>query len=294
MPDNAELAATLDGDFRSEYAEVNGTRLHYVTGGSGDPVVLLHGWPETWWAFRKIMPQLAERYRVIAVDHRGIGIPDELKPVDGFSKKNMARDVHELLRSLGHSSAHVVGHDMGAMVAFSFAANHPEATRRLVLLDVVHPDETYYSRPMLRRPGTGFNMWWMAFNQVRDLPEQLLAGRGRYLIDWLYTHSLRNQEAVTPLDRAVYARAYDTPAGIRATNGYYQAYHQDIEDLKEYGKVTAPVLALAAPTQFDQVREQLSGIATDVRMVRVENSVHWLAEDDPDLVGREVLGFLTG
>ncbi|MEV0529992.1 alpha/beta hydrolase [Streptomyces sp. NPDC050439] len=293
VPDNAELALSLGGDFRSEYADVNGTRLHYVAGGSGDPVVLLHGWPETWWAYRKLMPQLAEKYRVIAVDHRGIGVPDDLKPSDGFSKKNMARDVHELIRSLGYSSAHIVGHDIGAMVGFSFAANYPEATRRLALLDVVHPDESYYSRPMLRRPNTGFNMWWMAFNQVPGLPEEILSGRGWHLIDWLYSNSLKDQESVTAFDRAVYARAYDTPAGIRATNGYYQAYHQDIEDLKGYDKVTVPVLGLAAPTQFDQVREQLSGIATDVRMVRVDKSMHWLAEDDPDLVASELLGFLA-
>lgn len=292
VPGNAELASSL-GDFHSEFADVNGTRLHYVVGGSGEPVVLLHGWPETWWAYRKLMPRLAERYRVIAVDHRGIGVPDELKPTDGFTKKNMARDVHELIRSLGYGSAHIVGHDMGAMVGYSFAANHPDATRRLALLDVVHPDESYYSRPMLRRPNTGFNMWWMAFNQVRGLPEQVFAGRGWYLIDWLYTNSLKDQESVTAFDRAVYARAYDTAAGIRATNGYYQAYHQDIEDLKGYGKVTAPILALAAPTQYDQVQDQLSRSATDVRMVRVEKSMHWLAEDDPDLVSGELLDFLA-
>lgn len=152
VPDNAELARSLDGDFRSEFANVNGTQLHYVVGGTGDLVVLLHGWPETWWAFRKLMPKLAEHYKVVAIDHRGIGIPDELKPSDGFTKKNMARDVYELIRSLGYESAHIVGHDLGAMVAYSFAANYPEATRRLALLDVVHPDETYYDRPMLRRP----------------------------------------------------------------------------------------------------------------------------------------------
>ncbi|WP_245883589.1 alpha/beta fold hydrolase [Streptomyces hyaluromycini] len=272
---------------------MNGTRLHYVVGGSGEPVVLLHGWPETWWAYRKLMPRLAEQYRVIAVDHRGIGIPDELKPTDGFTKKNMARDVYELICSLGYSSASFVGHDMGAMVGYSFAANHPEATRRLALLDVVHPDESYYSRPMLRRPNTGFNMWWMAFNQVRGLPEQVFADRGWYLIDWLYTHSLMDQESITAFDRAVYARAYDTAAGIRATNGYYQAYHQDIEDLKGYDKVTVPILALAAPTQYDQVQDQLSRSATDVRMVLVEKSMHWLAEDASDLVARELLDFLA-
>jgi len=294
VPDNAGLARSLGGDFRSEFADVNGTRLHYVVGGSGEPVVLLHGWPETWWAYRKLIPLLAGNYRVIAVDHRGIGIPDEQKPADGFTKKNMARDVYELIRSLGYGSAHVVGHDMGAMVAYSFAANHPEATRRLTLLDVVHPDETYYGRPMLRRPNTGVNMWWMAFNQVRGLPEQVFAGRGWYLIDWLYSTSLIDQESVTPFDRAVYARAYDHTAVTRATNGYYQAYHQDIEDLKGYPKVTAPLLAMAAPTQYDQVRDQLAHIATDVRMVRVDNSLHWLAEDAPDLVARELLAFLAG
>ncbi|OAR22151.1 alpha/beta hydrolase [Streptomyces sp. ERV7] len=293
VPENAELAQSLDGDFQSKFADVNGTRLHYVEGGTGDLVVLLHGWPETWWAFRKLMPQLAEHYKVVAVDHRGIGIPDELKPSDGFTKKNMARDVHELIRSLGYESAHIVGHDLGAMVAYSFAANYPEATRRLALLDVVHPDESYYDRPMLRRPRTGFNMWWMAFNQVQGLPEKVFAGHGWDLIDWLYSNSLKDPESVTAFDRAVYARAYDTAEGIRAANGWYQAYHQDIEDLKTYDKVSAPLLALAAPTQYDQVEEQLSHIATDVRMVRVDKSMHWLAEDDPELVSQELLGFLA-
>lgn len=128
---------------------------------------------------------------------------------------------------------------------------------------------------------------------MQGLPEQVFAGRGWHLIDWLYSNSLKDPESVTAFDRAVYARAYDTPEGIRAANGWYQAYHQDIEDLKTYDKVSLPLLALAAPTQYDQVQEQLSQIATDVRMVRVDKSLHWLAEDDPELVSRELLGFLA-
>lgn len=293
VADNAELARSLPGDFRSELTEVNGTRLHYVSGGRGEPLVLLHGWPQTWWAYRQVMPALAEHYRVIAVDHRGIGVPDADKPQDGFDKKNMARDVHELVRSLGYDRVNITGHDLGAMVAFSFAANHPAATRKVALLDVAHPDETYYQMPMMLPPRTGFNMWWMAFNRVQDLPEKLIEGRAWHLIDWLYDNSLPDPTAISAYDRAVYARAYDTPAAIRAYTGWYQAFDQDIEDLKTYDKVTAPLLALAAPSQYEQVQGQLASVATDVRYAQVEKSMHWLAEDDPELVSRALLDFFA-
>lgn len=121
---DAALVERLPG-FRSAHAEVNGTRLHYVTGGTGPALVLLPGWPETWWTYHKIMPALAQRYTVLAVDLRGMG--SSAKPEQGYEKKTMAKDVRELLLKLGHTEAAVVGHDIGAQVAWSFAANHPEA-----------------------------------------------------------------------------------------------------------------------------------------------------------------------
>jgi pimeloyl-ACP methyl ester carboxylesterase len=291
LPTDEELARSLPGDFRSEYADVNGTRLHYVAGGQGEPVVLLPAWPETWWQYRKIMPALARRHRVIVVEVRGMG--GSARPTGGFDKKNMARDVHELVGSLGYDSVNVVGHDIGAMVAFSFAANHGAATRRLALLDVLHPDDSRYEMPLLPRPGTGFNMWWWAFNQVTELPEKLIVGRLGHLIEWLFDNSLVHPDAITPHDRAIYARAYDGVASIRASNGWYQAFHQDIADMRTYGTLAMPVLGLASHVSHDRFTRVLPTLADDARVVKVENSSHWVVEEQPELIARELLRFFA-
>src|SRR4029077_19871137 len=123
---DAALVASLPGDFRNGYAEVNGTRIHYVEGSKGPPVLLLPGWPQTWWEFHKIMPELAKRHRVIAVDLRGMG--GSAKPGLGYDKKNLGKDIPELTQALGCKQVNIAGHDIGAMVAYSFAANYPDAT----------------------------------------------------------------------------------------------------------------------------------------------------------------------
>ena len=148
---DAALAASLPGDFRNGYAEVNGTHIHYVEGGKGTPVLLLPGWPQTWWEFHKIMPELAKRHRVIAVDLRGMG--GSAKPGLGYDKKNMAKDIHELTQALGYKQVNIAGHDIGAMVAYSFAANYPDATLKISLIDVAHPEESLYTLSLLPPPG---------------------------------------------------------------------------------------------------------------------------------------------
>ncbi|ARX83962.1 MULTISPECIES: alpha/beta fold hydrolase [Streptomyces] len=241
-----DLAAFLEGDFTSAHADVNGTRLHYVTGGEGEPLVLLGGWPQTWWQFHKIMPELARHYRVIAVDLRGMG--GSAKPPSGYDKKTMARDIHELIRHLGHDSAHLAGHDIGAMVAYAVAANHPETTRKVALLDVAHPDQNFLEIPMLptAEPGTdwetgpGYYLWWFAFNQVKGLPEQLLDGRVGVFNDWLFGYMLKDQSSIDERSRAVYAAAYSTPDALRAGNAWYQAFRHDIADFATYEPVRAP------------------------------------------------------
>lgn len=292
-PSDEQLANALPGGFRSAFTEANGIRMHYVIGGEGEPVVLMPGWPATWWSYHKIMPALARRFRVIAVDIRGMGATD--KPPGGFDKKTMARDVYELVRALGYRKVDIVGHDIGAMVAFSFAANHPEATRRVALMAVLHPDESLYELRMLQPPGSAeVSLWWMAFNQVKGLPEQLLAGRSRHLIDWHYGIGLVNQDSVGDSDRSVYARGYDDPEAIRASNGWYQAFGQDIEDMKGYEKVTAPLLGLAPPNATAWFEHTLPQVATDVRkIVTVDDTLHWLSEEKPELVSRLLTDFFS-
>lgn len=287
-PSDETLVRSLPG-FRSGYANVNGIRMHYVAGGQGRPLVLVPGWPETWWEFHKIMPALATRYRVIAVDMRGQGGSD--KPAGGYDKKTMARDIHELVRHLGYSTVDIAGHDIGAMVAFSFAVNHPETTRTVTVMDVAHPDENLFKIPMLAPPGQPVNLWWFAFNQVHGLPEQLLTGRFGYLVDWLFDNLLVNPSSVDDRTRAVYARAYSQPDAIRAGNAWYQAFYQDIEDQRTYQKVTAPMLGLAAQYN-DTLAYVLPAKGTDVRLGKITGSGHFLPEEQPDAVVKALTDFL--
>ncbi|MDG4820821.1 alpha/beta hydrolase [Asanoa sp. WMMD1127] len=290
VPDDAELARSLPGRFRSHHTSVNGTRLHYVAGGAGEPLFLLPGWPATWWSYRKIMPALARRFRVVVPDLRGMG--GSAKPHNGFDKRTMARDVYELACRLGYRSVNIAGHDIGAMVAFSFAANHRAATRRVALLDVLHPDRSFYEWRLLQPAGGDTNMWWMAFNQVDGLPEQLIAGRARHLIDWHYGIGLVDQSNVSERDRAVFANAYDSVDAIRASNGWYKAFHQDIADMETYAKVSAPLLGLAAPATVPWFEGALPFVAADVRgVVAVDNTLHWLADEAPEVVGRALIDF---
>lgn len=307
MPLNREeltdtaLARSLDGDFTSDNAEVNGVRLHYVTGGEGHPLVLLGGWPQNWWQFHKIMPTLAREHRVIAVDIRGQG--GSAKPEDGYDKKTMAADIHALARHLGHDTVDVVGHDIGSMLAHALAATRPESVRRLAILDVPHPDRRIAELPLLpqngqranREPGGemgGTFLWWFAFNQVKGLPERLLAGRERVFVDAIVDYLLADPASMDERTRDVYARAYSTPDAVRAGNAWYQAFIRDIEDLAGYDRLTHPVLGLASPGTLGMLSEALGEQAADARVVEVPGSGHYLAEEQPEFVADRLRAFL--
>ena len=293
---DAALVKSLPG-FTNEFAQVNGVRLHYVTGGQGEPLILLPGWPETWWSYHKVMPALAAKYRVIVVDIRGMGSSD--KPAGGYDKKTMARDIYELVRQLGLQKVNIVGHDIGAQVAYSFAANHPEATEKLVMMDVPHADESWYEMRLLPAPGsftdkadeTHSYPWWFAFHQVKDMPEKLLLGRVQYEHDWFFKYLLYDETAVSALDRAVYAAAYDSPDGIRAGNAWYQEWQQDIEDSKTYAKLTMPVLGMGGPG-FGWVKAALTNKTTALTMIKVEGSGHAIPEEKPEATVQHLLEFL--
>jgi pimeloyl-ACP methyl ester carboxylesterase len=287
---DAALARSLPGNFRSEHAYVNGIRLHYVVGGRGEPLFLLPGWPQTWWEYRYVLPALAARFRVFAIDMRGQGGSD--KPLSGFDKKTMAGDIAELARHLGYTSVNIAGHDIGAMVAYSFAVNHPSATRRVALLEVAHPNDDLLTHvPMLPPGPPPVHVWWFAFNQLQVLPEQLLAGRFRFLTDWLFDHLMVHPEAARPRDRDIFAGAYNRPDAIRAGNGYYQAFYQDIADQKTYGKITAPLLGLASDQSYDLVKDLWLAQATDARVTRVPDSGHFTVDEQPDFIAGQLLTF---
>lgn len=171
--DDIHLVSLLPG-FTNHYQNVNGTTLHYVSGGQGSPLILLPGWPQMWWSYHKVMPILAKRHKVIVIDFRGMGSSG--KPTDGYSKKNMAGDIALLINIMGLEKVNIAGHDIGANVAISFAGNYPELTESLIVLDTQHPEQDLYKLPMLP-VGLPVHPWWVAFNQIKELPEQVLEGR---------------------------------------------------------------------------------------------------------------------
>ncbi|MGQ5262051.1 alpha/beta fold hydrolase [Micromonospora sp. ZYX-F-536] len=300
---DAELARSLQGGFVSSHAEVNGVRLHYVGGGRGEPLILLGGWPQTWWEFHKIMPALAESRRVIAVDLRGMGGSD--KPAGGYDKKTMAGDILALTRHLGYDAVDIAGHDIGGMVAYAFAANHPASTRRIALLDIAHPDERFYNYSLLPAPGRqqvggdihagpGRFLWWFAFNQVPDLPERLLAGRSRHLVDWMIDYLVEDPAAISDHDRDVYAQAYSTQDAIRAGNAWYRAFGQDIADEKTYAPVSAPLLGLGGGEGgYQLLKALLPDKGTDVEVAAVVGSGHYMPEEQPEAVIGHLTRFFT-
>ena len=278
-------------NFSNHYVQVNNTTLHYVSGGQGEPLVLIPGYPETWWAYHKVMPILAAKYHVIVVEMRGMGSSD--KPIDGYEKMNMAKDIHELVKILSLGKVNIGGHDIGAHVAFSFAANYPENTSKLIVLDTPHPDAGMYHLPILPPiPGADYLYpWWLAFNQVKELPEQLLEGRMEIVIEWLFENLMKDKKSINDFDKAVYASAYNSKDAIRASNGWYQAFPQDIEDNKTYSRLTMPVIGIGG-SGYEMLKMSLPNSTTDLQLKKVEESGHFILSEKPNETAGFIMEFL--
>jgi len=294
---DAELIKKLPG-FTNHYATVNGVRLHYVAGGSGQPLICLPGWPQTWYSFHPVAPTLAQHYRVIIVDIRGMGSSE--KPAAGYDKRTMAQDIYALMQHLGLAKVSLLGHDIGGMVAASFALNYPEATEKLILADGAHPSDGMRYMSLLPAPGAfeakmdGHQpyVWWMAFNQVPGLPEKLLAGRFQHLLDYLFAYVMIDEGKMSAFDRAVYAAAYNEPASIRAANAWYQTLGQDMADARAYAPLAMPVLGIGSYVAYENLKQGLPAIAPHAQVIGLLDSGHYMFEEKPELVLAAVLDFL--
>lgn len=284
-----ELVKLIPG-FTDHIADLEDLKLHYVTGGKGSPIVLIAGWPQTWWSFHKIMPALAEKHQVIAVDIRGMGNSD--KPENGYTKKNMAHDVLALVKKIGNEKVSIVGHDIGASVAISFAGHFPENTDKLIVLDTPHPDENMYKLPMLPIGAPVFP-WWVAFNQVKDLPEKLIEGRFHMIQDWIFDHLLQDKSAINDFDRKVYANAYAEKDSIRASNAWYQTFTQDIQDIKTMATIHVPTMGIASSESYEMLTFSLSQYAINLEMKEIKGTGHFLMEEQPEETAQSILNFMS-
>ena len=270
----------FDRTFSHQMAEVNGVKLHFVKGGTGVPVVLLHGFPQTWYEWHRIMPALAERYTVIAPDLRGMGASS--KPASGYDNQTVAEDIYQLVRCLDLEQISIVGHDFGGPVAYAYAAAHSDDVRRLVIMEAVIPG--------MDSPETlnfSQNYW--------HIDQSLIVGRERMYLAWFFRKFGYNPAAFAEADIDEYVRWYSAVGAMRSALQYYRNGQQDSAHNKEnkQRKLAMPVLAMGGEHSLgSNVEVGMRDFASDVRGSVIKDCGHWIAEEQPEELTRQLLTFL--
>jgi pimeloyl-ACP methyl ester carboxylesterase len=283
----ATYASAADKNFVSRTAEIDGVKLHYTTGGHGQALILLHGYAETSRMWTPILPLFGEKFTVIAPDLPGIG--ESSIPADGLDMKNAAIRIHALARSLGVEKARVVGHDIGLMVAYAYAAQFPAEVEKLVVMDAFLPGvgewEAVYNNP-------GF--WHFRFNG--PTPEALVQGRERtYYEHYWNDFAADKTRSLSEADRKAYTEAYSRPGRMRAGWAYFVSFPQAAKDFAQLSqtKLTMPVLALGGEKALGEVLgQQMKLVASDVTVVVLKNTGHWVLEENPKETTEALVKFL--
>jgi pimeloyl-ACP methyl ester carboxylesterase len=271
----------------SRTADVGGVKLHYLTAGHGTPLILLHGYAETSLMWKPIIPLLATRFTVIAPDLPGIG--DSGIPADGLDMKSAAVRIHHLAKSLGVQKAEVVGHDIGLMVAYAYAAQFPSEVTKLVLMDAFLPGVPGWE-PIYNNPG----IWHFRFNG--PTPEALVQGRERTYFDYFWNDFAADKSHSVPeADRKAYVTAYSRPGRMHAGWAYFVSFQQAARDfaLLSQTKLTMPVLTIGGERSLGEpLGQQTKLVATDVTVVVLKNAGHWVLEEQPKETTAALQNFL--
>jgi len=285
-----DLPAGFTDTFESRYVDTGDVRLHAVIGGDGPALLLVHGWPETWYAWRHVMPALAQDFTVIAVDQRGIGLSD--KPADGYDTRTLGNDLVALMDALGHDRFAVVGHDTGFAIGYALAADHPERVDRVALAEIPGAPGTTPAPPLFLPPPLNDRLWHLTFNRVEDLPEQLIAGREAAF----FGYEFAIQGGTLPAEVVdYYVSLVSDPESLRGSLAWYRALDTTIaQNEARETKLAMPVLAIGGELSYgDHVAEALQAVADDVQGVVIPGTGHWVAEQAPEQVLEALTGFLA-
>jgi len=268
--------------FTSRLVEANGVRLHAVTGGHGPALLLVGGWPQTWYAWREVMPALAREHTVVAVDSRGSGLSD--KPDDGYDAGTLAADLVALMAALGHDRFDVVGHDIGTWTAYALAVDHPERVGRLAIVEAMIPGLTP-SPPFFGPAELNLKLWQFGFNRLTDLNEELVRGRERLFFGWQFATKAATRTAIPAYAVDVYVDAITAdPRALRASFAYYRALDETIAQNEQRSKarLTLPVLAVGGALWSGANAAQTMRLAADdVTEVVLDDCGHYPAEEQP-------------
>jgi len=284
------LPAGFTDTFTSRYIDTGELRLHAVIGGEGPPLLLVHGWPENWYAWRLLMPALAKDFEVIAVDQRGIGLSD--KPLAGYDTGTLANDLVALMDALGHNRFALVGHDTGYFISYALAADHPGRVDRVVLAEVPGPPGVIPSPPLFIPEPANNRLWHIPFNRVNnELTEKLVSGREDIFFG--YEFAIQGGEKKLPDDvQQYYFDLYSDPDVLRGSFGLYRAWDTTVtqNEQRKSQPLTMPVLAIGGEQSWGEAAgEGMKPAADDVQTVVIPGVGHWVAEQAPD----EMLAALT-
>jgi len=273
---------------QSRFATVNGVRLHCLIAGAGDPVILLHGYAETSHMWRPLMLELAKTHTVVAPDLRGAG--QSSTPAAGYTKAEMAQDIHALMRKLGYEHIQIVGHDIGLMVAYAYAAQYSSEVDRIALMDAFLPGVGDWRNVWLMR-----DLWHFHF--YGKTPLALVHGRERIYFEHFWNDFAANpKHSVPERDRRVYTKAYARPGGMRAGFEYFRAFEKDAQDFARFAQtpLLMPMLVLTGEKASGEfLIQQGRLVAKNVQGVVVRKSGHWLMEEAPDQVIPKLVEFLN-
>jgi len=271
----------------SKTADVGGVQWHYLTAGTGAPVILIHGYAETSLMWKPIIPMLAGKFTVIAPDLPGIG--DSSIPADGLDMATAAIRIHSLVASLGIQQAEVVGHDIGLMVAYAYAAKFPAEVKKLVLMDAFLPGVTGWE-PIYNNPG----IWHFRFNG--PTPEALVEGRERIYFEHFWNDFAADKTRSIPeASRKVYAAAYARPGRMRAGWAYFVSFQQAAKDFAVFARTRLPMPVLSIggeKANGDALGSQVKLVGSDVTVIVLKNTGHWLMEESPKETTEALVKFL--
>jgi pimeloyl-ACP methyl ester carboxylesterase len=278
------LLITLGKGFVSDTASVNGTTIHFVRGGAGPVVILVHGFPEDWYEWHKIMPRLSKKFTVIAVDLRGIG-GSKATPT-GYDAANMAEDIHQLIVHLQLKRVYIAGHDIGGIVAYAFLRSHPEETRGAMIVDVGLPGISPWEEDKVNPA-----LWHFRFHQMPKLPEQLIAGRQFiYFREAFFDRFTLNNKAITDDDVTHYANSYGAPEQLRAGLGFYRSFPADEKfNAAQQSRLDVPIVLAGADhsvaPNLPRIAESLrKNGCTNVTIEVIAKSGHYVSEEQPEIV----------
>src|SRR5215204_1531123 len=279
--------------FTSRYIDTGGLRQHAVIGGEGPPLLLIHGWPENWYAWRLLMPSLARDFEVIAVDQRGIG--ESEKPENGYDTGTLASDLVALMDALGHERFAVVGHDTGLIIGYALAADYPDRVDRLVLAEVPGPPGVPPGPPLFIPESLNNRLWHIPFNRVDRVPEQLVSGREDIFYGYEFAIQAGNRKLPDDLID-YYVRLYANPDGLRASFGFYRAWDTTLaqNEQRKTRPLTMPVLGIGGEKSWGELAGQgMEPAANDVQTVVIPGAGHWVAETAPEEMLVALTSFLA-